>query len=35
MHNFNMNLSSGFKMPDLPGGTSGGPGGSGMKMDKD
>jgi hypothetical protein len=35
MHNFNMNLGSGFKMPDLPGGATGGPAGSGMKMDKE
>ena len=30
-----MNLGSGFKMPDLPGGATGGPAGSGMKMDKE
>jgi len=30
-----MNLGSGFKMPDLPGGTIGGPNGSGIKMDKE
>ena len=29
-----MNLGSGFKMPDLPGGSNEGPAGSGMKMDK-
>ena len=33
MHNFNMNLGSGFKMPDLPGGAGGD--GSGLKMDKE
>ena len=29
-----MNLGSGFKMPDLPGGSNEGPAGSGMKIDK-
>ena len=35
MHNFNMNLGSGFKMPDLSGAETAGPAGSGIKMDKD
>ena len=30
-----MNLASGFKMPDIPGGGTEGPAGSGMKMDKE
>lgn len=35
MQNFNMNLGPGFKMPDIPGGETSGPAGSGMKMDKE